>query len=95
MAGELLHVVEEREKKYQDKLALLDTKLGISRNRSTNLEEEFGWLKANFQKEMKSTESALAKERDMGAELLKLSVTKEKLLATKLAAETRVREAIS
>ncbi|EHA8587867.1 hypothetical protein COCNU_scaffold003427G000020 [Cocos nucifera] len=88
VAGELLHTVEEREKKYQEKLALLEIELGISQNKSTNLEEEFGRLKADFQKKM---ESALTEERGRGAELLKkLSAIEEKLLVIELAAETRV-----
>ncbi|KAG1347141.1 hypothetical protein COCNU_06G009700 [Cocos nucifera] len=42
VVGELLHATEEQEKKYQEKLAKLEAKLGISQNKSTNLEEEFG-----------------------------------------------------
>ncbi|KAG1342349.1 hypothetical protein COCNU_05G005780 [Cocos nucifera] len=91
VAGELLHAAEEREKKYQEKLALLETELGINQNRSTNLEEEFGWLKADFQKKMESMEFALIEERGRGAELLKkLSAMEKKLLVAKLAMKTQV-----
>ncbi|KAG1365786.1 hypothetical protein COCNU_12G007860 [Cocos nucifera] len=91
VARELLHATKEREKKYQKKLAQLETELRISRNKSTNLEEKFGWLKADFQKEMESTESALIEERGKGVELLKkLSSAEEKLLEAELTTETRV-----
>ncbi|KAG1359734.1 hypothetical protein COCNU_08G011800 [Cocos nucifera] len=47
VAGELLHAIE-KQKKYQEKIALLDAELGASRDKSANLEEEFGKLKTDF-----------------------------------------------
>ncbi|EHA8590104.1 hypothetical protein COCNU_scaffold015050G000020 [Cocos nucifera] len=90
VAGELLHAAEEWEKKYHEKLAKLEAGLGITWNKSANLEEEFGWLKVDFQKEMESTESALAEERSKGAELLEKLSAMEELLVAESIVETRV-----
>ncbi|KAG1348048.1 hypothetical protein COCNU_06G018770 [Cocos nucifera] len=46
--GELLQATEEREKKYHEKIILLDAELGASQSKAANLEEEFGKLKADF-----------------------------------------------
>ncbi|KAG1330735.1 hypothetical protein COCNU_02G007030 [Cocos nucifera] len=62
VAGNFFQVTEEREKKYKEKIALLDTELGTSWNKSANLEGEFGKLKADFQNKMESMESALLKK---------------------------------
>ncbi|KAG1370137.1 hypothetical protein COCNU_15G005030 [Cocos nucifera] len=64
VTGELLHATEKREKKYQEKIALLQAKLASSRDKSANLEiqqkkdkKEFEKLRVDFQKKMESVES--------------------------------------
>ncbi|KAG1370261.1 hypothetical protein COCNU_15G006270 [Cocos nucifera] len=89
MAHDITISYEEHEKKYQEKITLLDIELGTSRNKTTNLKEEFEKLKADFQKEMESMESTLIEERDKGVELVK------KLSAVELAAKTWAQEAAS
>ncbi|EHA8587130.1 hypothetical protein COCNU_scaffold001460G000010 [Cocos nucifera] len=55
----------------------------------SNLGEEFGKLKTDFQKEMEWAESTLAKERNKGAKLVK------KLSSTESVTETQAQEAAS
>ena len=69
VAKELLHTTEEWEKKYQDKLTLLEVELVSSWGKATDLEsqlekEELKKLKADLEKKMESAKAALAQERD-------------------------------
>ncbi|XP_073114833.1 uncharacterized protein [Elaeis guineensis] len=59
---ELLYTVEEQEKKNQEKITLLEARLA-SLEIQQKKDKEFKKLKADYQKEMESGESALNEER--------------------------------